>query len=142
MTTAENKALVLQLIDAWNRRDLAALTHAWSPSMVHHGRDGVLDASSTAAEMARFMQAFPDLHMEVQSIIAEDDLVATRLTVQATHTGPYFGIEPTGQRVSCTMMGQLRVVDGAVVEHWAVADALQLMLQVGILPKELSAAFS
>jgi C-1 hydroxylase len=142
VSAADNKALVLRLIDAWNHGDLSGLTQLWSPTMVHHGRGGQLNADSTAAAMAQFMEAFPDLSMDVDSIIAEDDLVATRLTIHATHTGEYFGIEPTGRRVSCTMMGQLRVRDGAVVEHWGIVDALHLLQQLGLLPDTLLAAFS
>ena len=71
------------------------------------------------------MTAFPDLRMEVHSIIAEGDLVATRLTVHATHSGEYMGIPSTGRKVNCALMGQLRVVDGVVVDHWGVADAFE-----------------
>jgi C-1 hydroxylase len=91
-------------------------------------------------EMSRFMQAFPDLRFELHSLIAEGDLVATRFTVHATHTGEYLGMKPTGRRVSCTLMGQLRVVDGAVVEHWGVADGLHLLQQLGLLPESFLAA--
>lgn len=142
MSTTENKALVLRLIDAWNLGDIAAMRQLWSPVMVHHGREGQLSAEDTAAEMARFMKAFPDLQMEVHSIVAEDDLVATRLTVHATHSGEYMGIQPTGRKVRCVLMGQLRIVNGAVVDHWGVADALGMLVQIGVLPEELIAAFS
>jgi C-1 hydroxylase len=142
VSTTENKALVLRLIEAWNRGDIAAMSQLWSPVMVHHGRSGQLSAEETAAEMTRFMTAFPDLRMDVHSIVAEGDLVATRLTVHATHSGEYMGIPPTGRKVSCALMGQLRIVDGVVVDHWGVADAFGMLLQIGLLPAELSAAFS
>jgi C-1 hydroxylase len=140
VSAAENKALVHRMIDAWNRGDLSGLTEHWSPDMVHHGRDGCMTAESTAMEMSRFMQAFPDLHLEVHSVIAEGDLVATRLTVHGTHTGDYMAMKPTGRRVSCTLMGQLRVADGAIVEHWGVADGLHLLQQLGLLPESFLAA--
>lgn len=136
----ENKALVQRLIDAWNRGDLADLTQLWSPDMVHHSRHGQLSAESTVTQMSRFMKAFPDLRLEVHSLVAERDLVATRLTVHGTHSGEYIGIKPTGQRVSCALMGQLRVVDGAVVEHWGVADGLHLLQQLGLVPNGFLAA--
>ncbi|MEW2574882.1 ester cyclase [Streptomyces syringium] len=138
LTRQQNKALVRQLIDTWNRGDLAGMTRFWSPGMVHHGRDGrPLAAVDVAAEMNRFMQAFPDLHFTVHSLVAEGDLVATRLTVEATHKGEYLGLPPTGRTVRCPLLGQLRIVDGAVVEHWGVADGLYLLEQLGLLPPEL-----
>jgi C-1 hydroxylase len=140
VSAAENKALVRHMIASWNSGDLSGLTELWSPGMVHHGRGRQMSAQYTAMEMSRFMEAFPDLHLEVHSLIAEGDLVATRLTFHGTHTGEYMNMKPTGRRVSCTLMGQLRVVDGAIVEHWGVADGLHLLQQLGLLPESFLAA--
>ncbi|MFF4157383.1 ester cyclase [Streptomyces sp. NPDC001678] len=137
-TEQANKALVRELIDTWNRGDLAGMTRFWSPEMVHHGRDGEpLPGTDVAAEMGRFMNAFPDLRLTVHAMVAEGDLVATRLTVEATHKGEYLGLPATGRAVRVPLLGQLRVVDGAVVEHWGVADGLYLLEQLGLLPPEL-----
>jgi C-1 hydroxylase len=142
MSTVENKALVSDLIEAWNRGDIDAMAQLWGPGMVHHGRNSKADSHATAAAMSGFQEAFPDLRMDVESLVAEDDLVATRLTIRGTHTGEYMGIPATGQRIQCQLMGQLRVRDGAVVEHWGVADTMQILLQLGLLPREFSAAFT
>lgn len=137
-TEQANKALVRELIDTWNRGDLAGMTRFWSPDMVHHGRDGEpLPGAGVAAEMGRFMTAFPDLRLTVHAMVAEGDLVATRLTVEATHKGEYLGVPATGRAVRVPLLGQLRVVDGAVAEHWGVADGLYLLEQLGLLPPEL-----
>lgn len=135
-----NKAVVRRLVEAWDRDDLPGLMAHWAPEMVHHTRDGVLDAPTVAAEMGRFMGAFQQIRMEVHSIVAEGDLVSTRFTVHARHTGEYLGLPPTGREISCALMGQLRIVDGRVVEHWGVADGLHLLQQLGLLPAEFLAA--
>jgi len=137
VTAERNKEIVGKLIEAWNRSDLPGLMAYWAPDMVHYGRDGVLDAQTVASEMARFMAAFREIRMEVHSLVAEGDLVATRFTVHAKHTGPYLGIPPTGRWVHCALMGQLRIVDGKVTEHWGVADGLHLLQQLGLLPDEM-----
>lgn len=136
----QNKDVVSKLIDAWNRDDLAGMMAFWSPQMVHHARDGELPAQSVAAEMSRFMGAFTDIRMEVHSMVAEADLVSTRMTVHATHSGEYLGVKPTHRRVRCALMGQLRIVDGRVVEHWGVADGLHLLQQLDLLPDTFLAA--
>lgn len=135
-----NKAVVHSLVEAWNRNDLSALMAYWAPEMVHHGRDAVLDARTVAAEMSRFMAAFQEIRMEVHSVVAEGDLVSTRFTVHARHVGAYLGIPPTGRPIRCALMGQLRIVDGKVLEHWGVADGLHLLQQLGLLPDELLGA--
>lgn len=141
-TENANKAVVYRLIEAWNGGDIDALMAFWSPSMVHHGRTGTVGAENTAVEMRRFLQAFPDLRMELHSVVAEGDLVSTRMTVLATHTGEYLGIPPTGRSIKCALMGQLRIVDGEVVDHWGVADGLGILVQLGLVPEQFVAAFS
>lgn len=132
-----NKDVVRKLVDAWNARDVQALMRHWASDMVHHGRDGVMPAGQVGSEMQRFINAFPDIHIDVDEIIAERDLVSTRLTVSATHSGPYLHIQPTGRKVRCALMGQLRIVDGKVVEHWGVADTVRLLEQIGLIDSEL-----
>jgi predicted ester cyclase len=134
---AGNKAVVERLVDAWNRGDIAGLMSFWSPEMVHHGRDGSVAAASVGSEMTRFLSAFPDLKFELQQVIAEGDLVSTRILMRATHSGPYLDTEPTGRPVTCLLMGQLRIVDGVVTEHWGVADGLHLLEQLGLVPTGL-----
>jgi C-1 hydroxylase len=140
MSTDENKNLVRKLIDAWNDGDLDALMSYWSPRMVHHGRDGALEAHSVAGEMSGFLAAFPDIHIDLEGLVAEGEMVATRLRLNATHQGEYLGRPPTGKRISCALMGQLRIVDGKVVEHWGVADALHMLRQLDLVPEHLLAA--
>lgn len=136
-----NRQAVSRLIEAWNAGDVATLAGLWAPEMVHHGRESVpTSATATAADMQRFLAAFPDLKMELQSVVAEGDLVATRIQLHATHLGAFLDVEPTGRTVSCRLMGLLRFVDGRVVEHWGVADGLQLLAQIGLLPERFLAA--
>ncbi len=144
LSTAEeerNRQAVHRLIEAWNAGDVMTLASMWEAQMVHHGRESEpTSAADTAAEMQRFLAAFPDLKMELQSVIAEGDMVATRIQMHATHLGSFLDAEPTGRTVSCRLMGQLRFVDGRVVEHWGVADGLQLLAQIGLLPERFLAA--
>lgn len=54
----------------------------WAPGMVNHGRDGTSPVAEVGAEMQRFITAFPDIHVEIEEIVAGRDLVSTRLTVK------------------------------------------------------------
>jgi len=60
-------------------------------------------------------------------------LVVLRWTITSTHTGPFFGVAPTGRTVQVSGMDMLRVADGKFVEHWGgVADQMDDFLsQVG-----------
>jgi C-1 hydroxylase len=89
-----------------------------------------------------FMSAFPDLKWHIDDIVAEGDRVVTRMTAQATHTGSYMGMPPTGKQINCSVMGIARVDQGKIVEHWGVTDELAVMSQIGLLPTEYLAAMA
>lgn len=76
--------------------------------------------------------AFPDLHLEVEDMIAEGDKVVVRNTVTGTHRGPYMGLEPTGKTVTYNEIFIFRFVDGRIAETWGVVDVLSQMKQLGV----------
>ena len=73
-----------------------------------------LDAAKQAA--ADYREAFPDLHVTVEDLIAEGDKVAARLRFRGTHLGKLNGIAPTGKRVDCTGIVISRMEDGKIAE--------------------------
>ena len=78
--------------------------------------------------------AFPDLHWEYEGLIAEGDKVAIRVTMHGTHQGEFFGIPPTGKRVTVSGIHIMRFANGKLVEHWGNNDDLGLMQQLGVIP--------
>src|SRR5262249_54459742 len=49
----------------------------------------------------------------------------------ATHTGPYMGIQPTQRRVTIPGIKILRFEDGLIAEHWSIYDYLTTAYQIG-----------
>ena len=84
---------------------------------------------------AMFFAAFSDIEQTIEDQVAEGDKVANRGTWQATHTGEFQGIPPTGKRISMTWMGIDRVRAGKIAEHWAQLDMLGLLQQLGAIPQ-------
>ncbi len=81
-----------------------------------------------------FRKAFPDLHYEVISTIAEGDLVATVAHASGTMKGEFAGMPPSGKTAKWTEMHVSRVADGKVVEHWGVVDRLGMLEGLGFGP--------
>lgn len=78
--------------------------------------------------------AFPDLYLEIEELIAEDDMVVARTTMRGTHAGPFMGIPPTGRRFEQQQFHIFRFVNGKTVEHRAVRDDLGMLQQLGVIP--------
>jgi hypothetical protein len=69
------------------------------------------------------MAAFPDFHIAVDDLIAEDDRVSARITQQATHQGEFLGIPATGKQVTLRGIAIYRIEKGKIVEAWAAETA-------------------
>jgi steroid delta-isomerase-like uncharacterized protein len=83
---------------------------------------------------ATLLRAFPDLHVEVEDLIAEGDKVVIRNTVTGTNQGEYMGRPPTGRSVTYNEIFIFRFADGRVAETWGVVDVLAQMRQLGMIP--------
>ncbi|WP_137993897.1 ester cyclase [Streptomyces vilmorinianum] len=75
-----------------------------------------------------------DYDFAVEDQIAEGDRICTRWTWNATHTGDFMGIQPTGKKVAQSGMTIQRFrEDGKIVEAWWNYDLLGLMQQLGAI---------
>jgi predicted ester cyclase len=82
---------------------------------------------------AMLFAVYPDLHLIVEDLIAEDDKLVCRNTVTGTHRGEYMGHPPTGAPVTYNEIFVFRFVDGRVVETWGVVDVHAQMRQIGLI---------
>lgn len=84
--------------------------------------------------VALLHSAFPDIKYTIDDIFAEADRVCVRVTMRGTHEGDFFGIPPTGKRVSVSGTHILRIQDGKIAEHWGNNADLHMMQQLGVIP--------
>ena len=92
-------------------------------------------------ESARgYREAFPDLTLTADHVIADGDYIATRWTAKGTHKGDLFGIAPTGKQTTVTGITIDRWVGGKVTESWTNWDTLGLLQQLGVVPGALQTA--
>ena len=50
---------------------------------------------------------------------------------EATHSGPFMGVEATGKRVEIRYMDFWKVVDGKIVDNWVMVDFPHVLAQLG-----------
>ena len=80
-------------------------------------------------------QGFPAYTMDIDLMVAEDDLVSVIGRFGGTHTGPFMGIPATGKTFSDVPFHvTYRVEGGKIVEHWILLDSADLMQKLGLMP--------
>jgi predicted ester cyclase len=78
--------------------------------------------------------AFPDMHVDIEIIIAEDDLVCEHSVINATHGGDWMGVAPTGKPVKWDMTNLYKLSGGKITDRWGAFDQMAIMQQMGVLP--------
>ena len=132
-----HKAIVQRFIqDVFNRQDPRATTDTCARTYLWHG--GPLGEArgltAYANVLAAFFIAFPDIHLEVLDMIAEDDRVVLRFIMRGTHLGDFQGIAPTMKRVIGGGTSTYRMLDNRIAEEWWQGDVLTLLQQIDAAP--------
>ncbi len=136
MPVDDPKAVIRRWVEAWNAQDLDAAEELLAPEFVRHDAN-LPDVDGPHAErqhIADDLAAFPDLHFEIEQLIAEGDLVNARYLVQGTHRGEFLGIPGTGRPMTIQASESYRLAGGKLAEQWVVMDVLGLLQQLGAVP--------
>lgn len=135
-----NKVLVYRWYEeVWNKKRENAIDEMLSPDVTLYGlTDNPTEALKGPDAFRKYwremISVFPDVHVAVESTIGEEDKVAARCSLRATHTGEGFGLKPTGKRIHITGMRICTFRDTRVIEAWNNFDILAVYRQLGFFP--------
>jgi steroid delta-isomerase-like uncharacterized protein len=103
---------------------------------VTHGIDRVKQS------VAMYHQAFSDLEISPQTIIAEDNRVVIEWTARTTHSCAFRSIPPTDKQLAYAGISIYRMQGGKIAEEVCLGDRLGLWQQLGLVPesRKLAAA--
>ena len=106
-----------------------------SPELVASANGGeVMNREEFEGMVRGIIGAFSNGRHIIESQVAEDDRVATRLTWTALHSGEFNGVPASNRPVRVCGDAFDRIEDGRVVEHHAQFDVMGLMVQIGAVP--------
>jgi len=138
MSIESNQALIRRLFsDVLNRGNPSAideivaenyLEQEPSPSQTA-GRQGVQE------RLAGLFSVFPDLHYELQDLIAQNDKVVARWTMRGTQHGAFLGIPASNLIVTVTGIDIYVIEHNQIVSHWDQVSLYSFLAQVNALPK-------
>ena len=117
-------AVQLFVEKVWNDGDLKAADLYIAPDYVRHdpaAPEDVQGLDDFKEMVTMYRTAFPDLHLNIEDIIAGGDkgeTVAVRWSSTGTHQGELMGIPATGNQVQITGIVIARIEGGQNVEAW------------------------
>jgi steroid delta-isomerase-like uncharacterized protein len=134
-----NKAVVRRLLDeVWNKGNLSLVDELFTPNFEFHDAstpDLGRGPESEKKRVTLYRNAFPDLRLTIEDMIAEGETVVTRWTCRGTHKGDLSGIAPTGKQITISGITVGRFANGKIAQGYANWDALGLMQQLGVVPQ-------
>ena len=144
ITTSDAHALVTELFDAMNDRELSRLDAIVAANFVRHCEATpdveVRSLEDFKAFLDAYTAVFPDNVQTPIHISAEGDLIGIFATYEGTHLGPFGSFEPTGQRAKFDFAGMLKVEDHKLSEFWITWDNMTILAQLGLLPNSAADA--
>jgi predicted ester cyclase len=138
MSTEENKAIVRRFYEeVMNRGNVELLDELMAPDFEDHGE--ALFGSPRGREVIRqgivaTHGILPDLHVSLEDMVAEGDMVGVRGTMRCTHQGEWLGVAPTGNELTWKGIAMFRLAGGKIVQRWFNSDGLTILQQLGLVP--------
>src|SRR5436309_11116730 len=133
----QNKAIARRAFEeilSGGRFELAAQLYA--KDFINHGIHRNASLEEDQAALKGWHQAFADITIVPEKLIAEGDLVTIYWIARGTNTGTGNGLPATGKKAELAGITIWRIVDGKIKEEWSAFDQLSMMQQLGLLPTD------
>ena len=129
-----NKAIARRVFaEIFNQGKFDVAARIYAPDFVNHGHDRDIGLAEDQAAARGWKQAFPDLDMRVDQIIAEGDRVCVLWTGRGTNTGTGNGLPATGKKGELRGMTLWRISGGRIHEEWSEFDYASMLKQLGLM---------
>ena len=116
-----NKQVVRRAWAAYDAGDEVAFAECITDDWREHDAGGALATIADVRDSMRMHRAaFPDKRTIIDRIVAEGDLVVTHSRSEATHTGKYLGLAPTGKRLTLEEILICRIAGDRISESWQI----------------------
>jgi predicted SnoaL-like aldol condensation-catalyzing enzyme len=113
MNHEANKEIVRKYAQMWNEHATNLAEEILADTYVDHAHPELVGPQAIAQVVDKTLHAMPDFHIEITSIIAEDDLVALREIITMTRNGEQQKLEG---------MSFVRLLNGKMAERWTCYD--------------------
>ena len=132
--SADPKSLVERFYaEVWNGADERAareilhknLTFRGSLGLSHRGPDGF------STYMRSIRAVLGDYRCIIEDLIATGTRAAARMTFTGVHRATFFGVPPTGRRITWAGAAFFTIADDKIIDIWVLGDIASVKEQLG-----------
>lgn len=136
--SADTQRVVEAMVDGLNDHDIEGMGRFFAPEFRWMGNAGCGTKHGLREFQDNwqrpFQAAFSDKVCIDEARLTQGQWMAAFGRQEATHSGEFMGIAPTGKRVEIRYMDFWKVVDGKIVDNWVSVDFPHVMQQLGVDP--------
>ncbi len=137
MNAVELQAEARDIWERFNAHDVSDFDERIAPDFVNHNAaPGTPKGPEGQRQViARLLEAFPDLHFEMEEVFVADNRVAILGWMSGTQDGQFGPFPASGMKYRARHIHTFRFDDqGRMTEHLAVRDDVSMLQQLGHLP--------
>lgn len=129
-----NKILVRSAIkEIFNEHNITAVDKYIKEDLVQNNTGFPEGREARKQYFGMLFNAFPDLSVTIDKMMAEDDLVSVFLSWNGTHKGEFQGMPATNNPITMKTAHIFRIEDEMVAEQWEIFDTLDLLAKTGVI---------
>lgn len=136
--TTDTQRVVESMVDGLNDHDIAGMGRFFANDFRWMGNAGCGTKNGLREFQDNwqrpFQAAFSDKVCIDEARLVQGEWMAAFGRQEATHSGEFMGIAPTGKRVEIRYMDFWKVVDGRIADNWVSVDFAHVMQQLGVDP--------
>ena len=133
--TDETRAVIEGMVNGLNGHRIGDIDEFFSESFRWMGNQGCGTKTGLREFQDNwqrpFQAAFSDKVCVDEARLFMGDWAAAFGRQEATHSGPFMGLAPTGRRVEIRYMDFWRVADGRIADNWVMVDFPHVLAQLG-----------
>jgi steroid delta-isomerase-like uncharacterized protein len=103
--------------------------------VLHTSPNEIVGIDSMKAFYSNFLSGFSNIEFTIKDVFGQGDKLVKYWNFKGTHTGMFFGIPATGNKVNLEGATIIRMEDGKIAEERDFYDNLVFLQQLGVLPQ-------
>ncbi len=103
--------------------------------VMHASPSDIVGIDSAKAYYANYVKGFSNVQFTIKDVFGMGNKLVKHWNFKGTHTGVFFGINPTGKQVDLDGVTLVRMESGKIAEERDFFDNLEFMQQLGIIPR-------
>lgn len=128
MNEPDLAAIYRSYLDCLNQRDWSSLGQFVDDDAIHNGRP--IGLSGYREMLERDVREIPDLRFDIELLVTEPPVVASRLRFNCTPRHMFLGLHIDGKRIAFTENVFYAFRGGKIVQVWSVIDKSAIEAQL------------